>query len=270
MQFSMEYLFNDWAYIDKKIRGQKNILLLCDYDGTLTPIVDRPEMALLSGDVQKVLARLAGKKQFILGIISGRALEDIKEKVNINGLIYAGNHGLEIEGPGLKFIHPLTEELVSVLRLISQVLRKALNNIRGVIVEDKGMTVSVHYRLVADAELPELHSKFESIVTGARAVGKIKTTAGKKVHEIRPAIAWDKGKAVNLIIERYIPQQRRNDLIPVYLGDDRTDEDAFRVVNQYGGISILVDGEGQVSQAKYYLNSPDEVGSLLEELCRMV
>lgn len=266
----MEYLFNDWAYIDRKIRGQKNVMLLCDYDGTLTPIVDRPELAAMSEEMHKALSRLVSKKQFILGVISGRALGDIKERVNIDGLIYAGNHGFEIEGPGLKFIHPLADELTSVLRLISQVLRKAFNNMRGVIVEDKGMTVSVHYRLVADAELPELHSKFESIVTGARAMGKIKTTTGKKVHEIRPAIAWDKGKAVNLIIEKYIPQHKRNKLLTVYLGDDRTDEDAFRVINQYGGISILVDKEGQASQAKYYLNSPDEVGSLLAELYKMV
>lgn len=265
----MEYLFNDWVYIDKKIRAQRSIMLLCDYDGTLTPIVDRPELAVMSEEMHKAFDRLVGRKQFILGIISGRALADIKERVNINGLIYAGNHGFEIEGPGLKFIHPLADELTSVLRLISQVLHKAFKNMRGVIVEDKGMTVSVHYRLVADAELPELHSKFESIVMGARAMGKIRTTDGKKVHEIRPAIAWDKGKAVNLIIEKYIPQQRRKNLLPVYIGDDRTDEDAFKVINQYGGISILVGKEGQASAAKYYLNSPEEVGTLLVELYKM-
>ena len=265
----MEYLFNDWAWIDKKVRGQKNVVLLCDYDGTLTPIVDRPELAVMSKDTFKRLKRLAGKK-ILLGIISGRTMSDIKERVNINGVIFAGNHGLEIEGPGLRFVHPLAEELSSVLRLTSHVLRKVMKNIGGVIVEDKGMTLSVHYRLVDKEALPEVHRKFEDVVKLPRMMGKIKTTSGKKVHEVRPAISWDKGKAVSLIFEKYVPQYRRKDMVLIYLGDDRTDEDAFKVVNHMSGISVLVGKPEQQTEARYYLNSTDEVLTFLLELDKLL
>jgi len=266
----MEYLFNDWAWIDKKIRGQKNVVLLCDYDGTLTPIVDLPELAVAGKDIIKCLRRIAGKNKVLLGIVSGRAMSDIKERLSISGAIYAGNHGLEIEGPGLKFVHPLAEELNSILRLINQVLNKAMKDIRGVIVEDKGMTLSVHYRLVDEQTLPEVHRRFENIVRLPRMMGKIKTTAGKKVHEVRPAIPWDKGKAISLIVEKYVPKHRRKDMVLIYLGDDRTDEDAFKVVNHMEGISILVGKSEQQTEARYYLNSTQEVLTFLLELDKLL
>lgn len=266
----MEYLFNDWSAINDKIIARKNIILLCDYDGTLTPIVDTPELAAIGKETLDLLTRLVNKKRLMLGIISGRALPDIKERVSIGGVIYAGNHGLEIEGPGLKFVHPLTDELQSGVRVLSIVLNKALNNIRGVIVEDKGITLSVHYRMVDEAKLPDVHSAFESVVRAARKMGKIRTTEGKKVHEVRPAIAWDKGKAVNLIIDKYIPTQKKKNITVIYLGDDRTDEDAFKVVNQYDGISIMVGKAEYLSGSRYYLNSTGEVNGFLAELYKLV
>jgi len=266
----MQYLFNQWSQISKMIKEHNNTVLLCDYDGTLTPIVDTPEEATLSDETSRLLVRLVSNRHIVLAIVSGRALIDIKEKIGLSGVIYAGNHGLEIEGPGLTFVHPLTDELDSVLHLISIVLKKTMNNIKGVIVEDKGMTLSVHYRLVEEEKISQVNAIFENIVNSARKMGKIRTTSGKKVHEVRPAIAWDKGKAVQLIMEKYVPANRKKNILPVYLGDDRTDEDAFRVVNGYGGISVLV-GDNEInSEARYSLNSTSEVNTFLSELHKMV
>lgn len=267
---SMQYVFNVWNDICRRIAQSRERLLLCDYDGTLTPIVDSPEMANLTVETGKLLARLVNKTGLKVGIISGRALADVKERVGINGFIYAGNHGFEIEGPGIQFIHPLTEELGSIIRLMDIVLKRAMGGVRGAIVEDKGITLSVHYRLVDDDQLPQVNSVFENAVGNARKLGKIKTTAGKKVHEVRPAISWHKGNAVQLIFDKVSHTCKKGEVLPIYLGDDLTDEDAFKTVNELNGISILVGEATQTSEAGYYLNSTSEVNSLLAELLKIL
>jgi trehalose-phosphatase len=121
-----------------------------DYDGTLTPIVERPELAKLPEETCKLLQHLTTRPHFTLGIISGRALADLKALVNLKGILYAGNHGFEIEGPGLSFISPIADEIKPLIRILRQVLNMGVSTIKGVLVEDKGVTLSVHYRQVAD------------------------------------------------------------------------------------------------------------------------
>ena len=266
---SMQYVFNVWNDMCRRIKQSKKRLLLCDYDGTLTPIVDNPEMANLTNNMSKLIAGLVHKPGVIVAIVSGRALADIKEHVNISGVIYAGNHGFEIEGPDIQFIHPLTDEISSIIHLMGTVLKRAMSQCKGVIVEDKGMTLSVHYRLVDDDQLPRVNAAFESTVGTARKLGKIKTTSGKKVHEVRPAIPWHKGNAVQLIFNRVSHSRKKGEVLPIYLGDDLTDEDAFKSVNKLNGISILVGEATRTSSADYYLNSIPEVNTLLTELLKI-
>ena len=152
----MEHLLSAWPKVIKQLRSASHILLLLDYDGTLTPIVERPELANLPEGMRQLLQALARQRRLTLGIISGRALADIKEKVGISGIIYAGNHGLEIEGPGISFVSPLAEEFKPILRLMHYVLSQALGAIKGVMVEDKGLTLSVHYRQVAEDKSEEV------------------------------------------------------------------------------------------------------------------
>ena len=266
----MHYIFNVWNDIFRQVKQSENILLLCDFDGTLAPIVDSPEMANMTNETRNLLVRLANKPGVKLGIISGRTLADVKERVGIGDVIYAGNHGFEIEGPEIKFIHPLTEELNSIIRMMGTVLKRTMDKIKGVIVEDKGITLSIHYRLVDDDKLPQVNSIFENTVGTARKLGKIKTTSGKKVHEVRPAIHWNKGNAAQLIFDKVSHAHKKGETLPIYLGDDLTDEDAFKVINQLNGISILVGGTTQPSEAHYYLNSPAEVNSLLAEFAKIL
>lgn len=263
----MKYIFDDWEQIIAKLKLHRKTMLLFDYDGTLTPIVDTPELADFAPDMRNLLQKLTLKRNFIVGVISGRALSDIKQKIRLNRMIYAGNHGLEIQGPNFDFVHPLTLEFQSAINIIGQMLDKSLSKIRGAFVEDKGLTLSVHYRLVQDeTEEQEVKNIFEKIVGVARSVGIIRTTPGKKVYEVRPAVLWNKGKAVKLILKKHGKGGILSGILPIYIGDDLTDEDAFKVIEGYTGISIYVGGENAGSMAGYYLNNVSEVKEFMRRL----
>ena len=262
----MQHLFSVWQEVARRLKAVRRVLLLCDYDGTLTPIVEKPELAILPEKTRELLLALVTQRSFTVGVISGRAMADIRQKVGIENIIYAGNHGLEIEGPGISFINPLAEEMRPVLRLIQQVLNKALSPIRGVFVENKGLSLTIHYRMVEEDKSDEVRNVFERVIATARSLGKVIITTGKKVYEVRPQVDWDKGKAISLLIEKYGKPKVKSELLPIFLGDDQTDEDGFRVIEKHGGISVFVGEQTNHSAARYYLKSPAEVEQFLERL----
>ncbi|MFH0913703.1 MAG: trehalose-phosphatase [Chloroflexota bacterium] len=267
LEDKLEHLPSVWSQIAARLQGAKHILLLLDYDGTLTPIVERPELAHLPEDARQVLLALARKPRFTVGVISGRSLADLKKMVGIPSILYAGNHGLEIEGPGLRFVNPLAEGLKPVLKATYLVLNRTLSSIKGAFVEDKGLSLSVHYRQVEESQTKEVKNLLERLVSGVQALGKVRVTSGKKVYEVRPAIAWDKGKAIKLLMKRCGKGGRKSGLLPLYIGDDRTDEDGFRAIQAYGnGISVLVGEPSRESEAGFYLKSPAEVAAFLGRL----
>lgn len=265
----MRHLFAAWPEVAQRLKSARQVLFLSDYDGTLTPIVDRPELADLPESSRQLLQTLAHRRRFTVGIISGRALSDLRDRVGIRSIIYAGNHGLEIEGPGISFVNPLAEEVKPALRLIHQVLSKALATVRGALVEDKGLTLSVHYRMVEEDRSHEVRNIFENIIAMARSLRKVRVTSGKKVYEVRPAVDWDKGKAIALLLDRYGNPKAREKPLSIFLGDDLTDEDGFKMMNRRGGISIFVGEERSDSAARYYLKSPTEVEQFLSMLVNM-
>jgi trehalose 6-phosphate phosphatase len=263
----LEHLLSAWPKVALQLRDARHILLLTDYDGTLTPIVERPELANLIESTRLTLEALARLRGFRVGVISGRALTDLKDKVGIRGIIYAGNHGMEIEGPGISFVNPLAQEFRPLLSIVHYVLSRTVGRIKGVMVEDKGLSLSVHYRLVEEDKTEEVKDTFHRITGGAEVLGKIKITSGKKVYEVRPAVTWDKGKAVKLLMKRHGKGGRKSRLLPIYIGDDLTDEDGFKVIENYGnGLSVFVGEEGQHSAARYSLKSPTEVAAFLKLL----
>jgi trehalose 6-phosphate phosphatase len=244
-----------------------HLLFLSDFDGTLAPIVERPELACLPEDSRLLLKRLSALPDVTVGIISGRALADVKNKVNIDGLVYAGNHGFEIEGPGLNFVNPIADEIRPIFRVVCRILSLALVSVKGVFVEDKGMTLSVHYRQAEQTTAQEIRQIVESSLRGFRFSNMLRITSGKKVLELRPAVAWDKGKAIRLLMKRYGKGGRRSGLMPIYIGDDVTDEDAFKVIARYGrGVSIHIGEKPLESAADYYLKSTSELPLFLGEL----
>jgi len=252
------------------IRAATHVLLLSDYDGTLTPIVNRPEEAVLSPEVAAKLRNLAEKPAFSVGIISGRSLSEVKALVGIEGIYYAGNHGLEIEGPGLKFNHPDAQAARSGIKELVRQLSDRLGNIEGVIIEDKGLSLSIHYRLVKESAEHMIAEIFHQSTSPLLDTGKIRVTSGKKVWEVRPPIDWHKGKAVATIRQEIKALLNLEQLPILYLGDDTTDEDAFRIVHRPEGWGIFVGRENPSSNAEYFLNSTSEVANLLSELHQLI
>ena len=239
-----------------EIRNKK-ILLLLDYDGTLTSIVSHPELAVLSDDMRNVLKRIAEK--YPTAIISGRAIDDVKNMVKVENIYYAGNHGFEISND-VKLVNPDAEKIKPVINKICRKMQKKLIHIKGSIVENKGVTASVHYRMVPDDDFAELEKIFKGVIASYVEKGKIRITKGKKVFEIRPNVEWDKGKAVKWVIA--VLEKKGT---PVYIGDDRTDEDAF-IALKNRGITVLVSEKIKKSNVEYYLRNVDEVKIFLEGL----
>ena len=235
-------------------------ILLFDYDGTLVPIAKKPEFAILPTDTRALLNSLA--KRFRIAIISGRSLGEVKNLVGARAIYYVGNHGFEIDGPGTRLLRSEAKRARPFIAKICARLRESLGAIDGAIVEDKGLTASVHYRQVARKELQRMKNIFEKVVRPHVNSGRIRLTHGKKVFEIRPNIEWDKGKAALWIIDVIDPKKK---LIPVYMGDDRTDEDAFLALKDRG-ITVLVSKKPKKSNAKFFLKNVAEVKKFLSGL----
>ncbi len=262
----MQHLFDAWDKVAHRLKSAEHVLLLVDFDGTLTPIVDRPELTVLPAETKGLLRALVRNPRYTVGIVSGRALADLKDKVNVEGIIYAGNHGLEIEGFGSSFLEPVAEEMRPFLHMLYRALSATLRGIKGAFVEDKGLTLSVHYRSVDDAGEREVRDAFAKVTDPLNVTGRIKITQGKKVYEIRPPVDWDKGKAVAWFIANCKQVRGRGWALPLYLGDDLTDEDGFKSIEKNSGISVFVGERSFPSVARYFLNSPDEVTELLRVL----
>jgi len=265
----MQYLFQSWETFSSEIKTASHTLFLSDYDGTLTPIVGRPSDALLSSGVREKLRALAEKPAFSVGIITGRLLLEVKAMVEIEGIYYAGNHGLEIEGPGLSFIKPEAKAARAEIEDIVRQLSTRLAGIEGVIVEDKGLSLSVHYRLVKKSQEKMVTETFHQITSPLLQDGKIMVSSGKKVLEVRPPIDWHKGKAVETI-KKELEKVIGGEIGPViYLGDDTTDEDAFKVIHRPHGWSIYVGQANPSSNAEYFLESTLEVEALISRMLEL-
>jgi len=146
----MPHLLNVWPSVSRRLASASRVLLLFDYDGTLTPIVARPEIATLSEETRRSLTTLAGKDKFVVGVVSGRGLSDLEALVAIPGLVYAGNHGLEISGAGMDFIHQDAPSFEATLVEIAKSLERGLAGVPGILVDNKRLTITVHFRSTPD------------------------------------------------------------------------------------------------------------------------
>ena len=241
---------------------EKTPAIFLDYDGTLTPIVKDPNEATLADRTKKIIKRLAA--HYSVAIISGRDLDDVKDMVSIGDIAYAGSHGFDIAGPGGKYrSQKMGKRFLPVLERAEEELGKVVRDIPGAKVEHKRFSIAVHYRQVESININNLERRFDDILSH---YPELRKSTGKKVFELRPNIDWDKGKALLYLLEALYTDSGR--VVPLYIGDDITDEDAFRAISDRG-VAIAVGSEKRQTAAHYMLGDPEEVAKFLQGLAAL-
>lgn len=264
-----EYIFREKVLtkIRKVVKEAKSVQLFLDYDGTLTSFTDNPKQAYPSKKTVHILESLTSIPGIQVAIISGRQLLELRKLLNLKGVTYAGTHGLQIEYPwDEKFVWDKAADSRPILGQIKKKLSEAFKDLEGVFLEDKGFTLGLHYRgFSGDAEV--LEDKFKELVE--KHLDGLELLCGDKILEVRPK-GWHKGKAVELIKKKFVKSDPDGGkVVPFYIGDDRTDEDAFRHLKE--GVTILVlNGKAQTeaTEAKYYCQDPAEVLGLLNKISK--
>ena len=236
-----------------------------DFDGTLSEIVEDPDSARLVDGAADALTSLSAACP--VAILSGRDLADVRERIGLPGLWYAGSHGFELTGPdGTHHQNPEAAASIPVLAGAAADLADQLGHIPGVVVEHKRFGVAVHYRNAARDRVGEVAAAVRT--AGQRTA--LRVTTGREVIELRPNIDWDKGKTLHWVLDYIRDNEGAGPLLPIYLGDDITDEDAFDAVDD-DGIAILVrhsDDGDRATAARYALDDPDRVREFTERLAR--
>ncbi|UCH48458.1 MAG: trehalose-phosphatase [Betaproteobacteria bacterium] len=241
------------------LADERRPAVFLDYDGTLTPIVSRPQDAVLSDTMRATLQRLAAL--CAVAIVSGRDLADVRKLVALKGLWYAGSHGFDIAGPNGECTEfQEGRRYLAELDAAEQDLRGALANVEGCLVERKRFSIATHYRLVAPDNVEQVKNTVQR-VHGQHAGLRLKD--GKKVLELQPDVDWDKGKALRWLMQ--VQQLDAAHFVPIYIGDDVTDEDAFRELAD-DGVGIFVAQETGVTRATCRLDDPDAVQDFLNKL----
>ncbi|HEV8440620.1 MAG TPA: trehalose-phosphatase [Methylomirabilota bacterium] len=250
------------SWLDDWLAGGGRLLLLLDYDGTLTPIVETPHEASLPGTMRDDLRALAGRPNIRVAVLSGRDLADLRERVGVSGLIYAGCHGLEIEGPDVTFCHPEAEAQQETLGVIGEQLNKRAPTVPGMLVEPKRFGLAVHYRHVARDQIRRVETEL------ARAIqqggSRLKIFHGSQVIEIQPQVSWNKGDCV-IWIRDAVQRMSTAPLMVLYIGDDWTDEHAFEALAGQG-ITVRVGTGVPASRAAYRFPDVAEVQRLVGTL----
>ncbi|MGH3900856.1 MAG: trehalose-phosphatase [Pseudonocardiaceae bacterium] len=249
------------------LAGRRPALFL-DYDGVLTPIVDQPEDAVMSADMREVIQALA--QRCSVCVVSGRDRPVVQQLMGVDNLVVAGSHGFDIWSPREGAIqHDAATGFADLISEVTDRLRAGIESIPGAVVEPKRASVAVHYRL-AD---PEHRAKVTAVVDELldEYSGRLKVTPGKMVYELQPKIDWHKGKAVLHLLQTL--DLDADDVVPLYLGDDITDEDAFRALAGRGiGIIVGHPDDPEVANrptaADFVLESTIEVEQFLNTLAR--
>lgn len=222
------------------------LMLFLDFDGTLSPIVRNPEKAFIPDSVREWLGKVSGDPDHMVAIVTGRSLADIRRRIGIKDMVYAANHGLEIYYRG-RFLLRKGLRFKMPLKRLERKLSGEMAGIPNVFLENKGFSIAVHLRRVDRKH----HQKIRQIVKATAGPWlrryELQLTGGKMLLEVRPP-DWDKGKAVLWIWRKLAPGR-----LPVYIGDDVTDEDAFTALRPYG-VTIRI-GRKKESQAEYYIPS---------------
>jgi len=240
-------------------RGARHLLLLLDFDGTLAAFNRDPSAVHLDADTSALLERLAANPVITVGIISGRRLPDLQQRVTFSGDMYlAGLHGLEIHGPAETFIHPGAAAATSLMESIAAEVEPRLALLPGVFIEDKEFSIVLHYREAAPAARVVATSHFMDAARANIDSGRLRLLPGAGVIELLPEAAWHKGSALEWIRERV--ERSHGPTFTVYVGDDVTDQDAFGAIGPHG---LAISASARATGGEFSVDGPDGVERLL-------
>ena len=234
--------------------------LFLDYDGTLSPIVKRPEDAVLPPETREVLRKIS--TLWPVAVVSGRGLEDVMGMVGLDGIVYAGSHGFEISGMDIGLpgdIDP--ESLMEALDSAAEELDEPIGRVEGARIERKRFALAIHFRESPPGCEEELRQAAEA---AADTRPELKVSRGKKIFELRPDVDWDKGRALRALLEGM--HEGGSKAVPIYIGDDTTDEDAFREISGRGAGILVTDSPEPSTEASYLLRDTDQVAEFLGKL----
>ncbi|MFH0754777.1 MAG: trehalose-phosphatase [Candidatus Omnitrophota bacterium] len=249
-------LFNLSAWRQRLAREPLAVFL--DYDGTLSAIASTPSDALLPLTTREALEDLVQMENVKVAIISGRGLFDLRKLVPVEGLSYVGSHGIEFQS------RKLTGQRVSrqYLKRLGELkirLHEEVRGLEGVLLESKPFSLAIHYRKASMESEKKLRQVIRYVCGGALEKGRIILMPGKKVVEIMPPTMMDKGRAVKSLLKIWGNRK----CLPIFIGDDRTDEAAFKVLRK-SGLTVKVGVSSWRSKAQYFLNGVEDVKMLLE------
>ncbi|WP_336003447.1 trehalose-phosphatase [Halorientalis halophila] len=236
------------------------LLVATDFDGTLAPIAEDPSIPEITPANARVLGRLAAHPDAVVAIVSGRELVDLRGRVALEGAIYAGNHGLELQRGAETVVHPTARRRRPAIDRARRILARELGDVPGCSIEDKSLSLTVHYRRVPPDVRPTVPERIDEL---APALGEdVHLVPGRESVEVRPRVEWDKGRAVEWIAAD-LPAGHRT----IYLGDDTTDEDVFRTLRPVDvGVRVGTDA----TDAEFRLDSQRAVAPFLDWLAETV
>jgi trehalose-phosphatase len=236
--------------------------VLLDFDGTLALLEDRPSGGTVSSLTRGVLARLARRTWCDVAVISAGAMQELKDRVGLQDLVYVGNHGFEITGPGWAAERRDAAEVRTLIAGCGRRLRDRLRGIRGVAVEDKGTTTSIDYRLVRREQADAVR---EAVLEEVAQLppGRVEIRRGKMVLELRPAMDWDKGRAAVWLLEQLAGRDWRDRCIVLYAGNDPTDEDAFLALGD-AAVTIRLGTGPSPTAARYMVTGMSDLTRFLQ------
>jgi trehalose 6-phosphate phosphatase len=244
--------------------ADRHIVLLTDYDGTLADISPTPATAVIHPDAATGLRALAGLGSMTTGVVSGRRLDDVRRRTESLTEFVAGLHGLEIEGPGCAFRHDALDVVAPAIRELLARAQAALVWCPGLLLEDKTYALTCHVRQAIGDDAGRALEDFEALAAPWIEAGVLRMMTGLQSREVLPAVEWHKGRAASWIRSE-VAARTRTPIAIIYLGDDRTDEDAFRALS--GDDFAIAVGDRPLSQlAAHRLAGPSSVGRFLQRL----
>jgi trehalose 6-phosphate phosphatase len=250
----MQHLFYDWDKVKNQIKENDSFLLL-DYDGTLTPLRKIPDKAILAVKTRRLIEAISKLDNCKVSLVSGRSVKSLKQLVQFKNLTYIGNHGFQTHDEKCNSNVLLHKDVRYALWNAHKRLYESLSDIKGIIIENKKFTISVHYRMVSPIHLGRIRNTVQEIMRKCVRNDQLSLFDGKNVIEIRPTGVWNKGWAAKKVLSKY------NNFLPICIGDDITDEDMFEAFKGIG-INIRV-GKCADSKAEYYVDNVSEVQHFL-------